>query len=244
MVKQMQNLNARPIDPALQTERIKRTEAEKALEKARKRFQELRQRENERTTELLSANRRLKQEIDDRNRVEKKLRDSEERYRALFENNPVETVIVDSEARVIGYNLAKRQSDGRLPEIGDVMYKDYAGKHDINMLDELKACIRSGATKEFPEQRYKARFLHIRISPFPGGFHFLCMVQLLFKVLFFLLSLMPLGDVRDNRAKSRDDALLIPLVIKVRLNLDKTPPFCQAFILIGGRRLPFSSHIL
>ena len=38
------------------------------MEKTRKRFQELRQRVNERTTELLSANRRLEKEIDDRNR--------------------------------------------------------------------------------------------------------------------------------------------------------------------------------
>ena len=31
----------------------------------------------------------------------------EERYRALFENNPIETIIVDHETKVTGSNLAK-----------------------------------------------------------------------------------------------------------------------------------------
>ncbi len=121
------------------------------------------------TAELLSANRKLKQEIKDRKRVEEALRKSEERYRALFESNPIGAIIVDHEARVIGYNLAKSETDRRVPKIGDVMYKDYAGKHQIDMLAELKDCIRTGKPKEFPELQYKDDFLHIRISPISGG---------------------------------------------------------------------------
>ncbi len=90
MVKQMQNLNARPIDPALQNEIIKRTEAEKALQKSQERFHELRQRANERNTELLRENKQLKQEIDDRNRIEKKLRAREERHLAEPEKKDLE----------------------------------------------------------------------------------------------------------------------------------------------------------
>lgn len=123
----------------------------------------------ERTAELVEANRLLKKEIQERKEAENALRKNEEKYRVLFENNPVETVIVDLEARVTGYNPAKIDSGARLPKIGDVMYHDYAGKHDINMLEELKECIRAGRPKEFPELIYKGRYLHIRISPFPAG---------------------------------------------------------------------------
>jgi len=123
----------------------------------------------ERTAELVEANRLLKKEIQERKEAENALRKNEEKYRVLFENNPVETVIVDLEARVTGYNPAKIDSGARLPKIGDVMYHDYAGKHDINMLEELKECIRTGRSKEFPELIYKGRYLHIRISPFPAG---------------------------------------------------------------------------
>jgi PAS domain S-box-containing protein len=123
----------------------------------------------ERTAELVEANRQLKKEIQERKEAENALRKNEEKYRVLFENNPVETIIVDLEARVTGFNPAKIDSGVRLPKIGDIMYQDYAGKHDINMLKELKECLRTGMSKEFPELVYKGRYLHIRISPFPSG---------------------------------------------------------------------------
>ncbi|MEE8398539.1 MAG: response regulator [Desulfobacterales bacterium] len=95
--------------------------------------------------------------------------DSEERYRALFEYSPVDTIVVDNGARVVMFNMAKEKSEARTPEIGDVMYKDYAGNHQINMHGELMECIESGTQKQFPDLRYKERFLHVRISPFSGG---------------------------------------------------------------------------
>ncbi|MDY6837528.1 MAG: response regulator [Thermodesulfobacteriota bacterium] len=104
-----------------------------------------------------------------RKRAEEALQRSEERYRALFENSPIDTVIVDHEARVTDFNLAKRRSSDRLPKVGDVMYKDYAGKHGTGMLGKLRECMRTGLPEEFPEQRYGDRFLHIRMSPFSEG---------------------------------------------------------------------------
>ncbi|MDY6823798.1 MAG: ATP-binding protein [Thermodesulfobacteriota bacterium] len=95
--------------------------------------------------------------------------ESEERYRALFENNPIETITVDHEGRVTEYNLAKQKAGDRLPGIGDVMYRDYAAMHSRDMHAELMACIESGVPKEFPELEYGHKTLHIRISPFSGG---------------------------------------------------------------------------
>jgi len=102
-------------------------------------------------------------------RAHEKVKESEERYRTLFENNPVETIVVDNDAKIMMHNFAKQKSEGRSPKIGDVMYKDYAGRHDLDMFEELMKCIHSGKQKEFPEVKYDKRFLHIRISPFSGG---------------------------------------------------------------------------
>ncbi|GAB6095846.1 hypothetical protein JCM14469_20990 [Desulfatiferula olefinivorans] len=124
---------------------------------------------HDRTVELEAINKELQNEILYRKNMEKALRRSEERYRTLFQNNPIETIIVDHNGRITGYNSAKARSQGRVPEIGDIMYKDYGSRHANNMFEELMDCIRTGRQKEFPEQKYNLRFLHIRISPFTGG---------------------------------------------------------------------------
>jgi PAS domain S-box-containing protein len=124
---------------------------------------------NQRTSELVKINKELESEILYRKNMEKALRRSEERYRTLFQNNPIETIIVDHNGRITGYNSAKARSQGRVPEIGDIMYKDYGSRHANDMFEELMDCIRTGRQKEFPEQKYNERFLHIRISPYSGG---------------------------------------------------------------------------
>jgi len=108
-------------------------------------------------------------DISNRKRAEEAFQKREERYRALFENSPIDTVIVDHEARVTDFNLANRQSSDRLPKVGDVMYKDATSKHGPDMLGRLKKCIRTGTPEEFPEQRCGDRFVHIKMSPFSGG---------------------------------------------------------------------------
>jgi PAS domain S-box-containing protein len=100
------------------------------------------------------------------NRLIKK---SEERYRALFDNSPVATVVVDHEARIISFNQARDNSGGRTPNPGDVMYRDFAGEHEIDMHAELMDCIRMGVSKQFPQQKYRDKYLNIRMSPFFAG---------------------------------------------------------------------------
>lgn len=122
-----------------------------------------------RTAELVWINKEQECEILYRKNMEKALRRSEERYRTLFQNNPIETIIVDHNARITGYNSAKARSLGRVPVIGDIMYKDYGSRHVNDMFEELMDCIKTGRQKEFPEQKYNQRYLHIRISPYSGG---------------------------------------------------------------------------
>jgi len=97
------------------------------------------------------------------------LREKEEFNFALFQYSPFVTIIVDVDGRVIKSNAAKRMSGDRMPNIGDVMYKDYASHHGIDMHGELLACMAGGELKTFPEMHYKDKVLSITIAPFPKG---------------------------------------------------------------------------
>ncbi len=88
---------------------------------------------------------------------------------ALFEHNPIETIVVNLEGRIVNFNRAKRLSQGRIPEIGMLMYRDFAGGHDNDMRAELMRAMDRGAVKHFPEQWYGDRCLAITISPFSRG---------------------------------------------------------------------------
>jgi PAS domain S-box-containing protein len=106
---------------------------------------------------------------EERRKAVEALQQSELFNSALFEYNPIETIVLDLEGRVVRFNLAEKNSSDKLPNIGDVMYRDYAGRHEIDMYEELMKCIRSGKPKEFPEQKYGDEFLSITISPFLDG---------------------------------------------------------------------------
>lgn len=90
-------------------------------------------------------------------------------YQGMFDHNPAGTITVDYQGRITEYSLAKKVAGGRLPEIGSVMYRDYASGHKIDMHGELMACIKSGIPREFPELLYEDKTYYIRISPFSGG---------------------------------------------------------------------------
>ncbi|MCP3924806.1 MAG: sensor histidine kinase [Desulfobacterales bacterium] len=123
---------------------------------------------SERTLNLENANFSLIQTIEVRNQIEKSLLESKKRYFALFNNNPVAIVTVDKNLKVTSCNIAKIKS-GRTPINGDVMYVDYAAKHEADMYAELKECIDKGVEKDFPELKYNNKYLNIRMAPFFDG---------------------------------------------------------------------------
>jgi transcriptional regulator with PAS, ATPase and Fis domain len=119
---------------------------------------------------------RLAWQVDEYRKLQKKyerafidLKEKEEFNFALFQYNPMTTVIVDREGKVIKSNKAKQQSGDRLPNIGDVMYRDYADKHAVDMYEELMACIQAGEVKTFPQMSYEGKYLTITIAPFSKG---------------------------------------------------------------------------
>ena len=108
-------------------------------------------------------------DITERKLAEEELREKEEFNFALFQHSPGQTIIVDLEGRVVKTNMAKRKSGDRVPNIGDAMYKDYAGRHEIDMYSELMECMRLGETKMFSGLKYDDKFLNISIASFPKG---------------------------------------------------------------------------
>lgn len=111
----------------------------------------------------------ITRDITEQKKKEKFLKEREAFNFALFNYNPLETIIVDREGKVIKSNLAKRQSGDKIPDVGDIMYKDYASKHEIDMYGELMECIETGEQKNFPEMKYKDKYLSINIAPFSEG---------------------------------------------------------------------------
>lgn len=77
------------------TERVR---VEEALRKA---HDELEQRVTERTAELREANRILKEQIEERERVEERLRESEARFRSLFENATIGLYRTTPDGRIL-----------------------------------------------------------------------------------------------------------------------------------------------
>jgi PAS domain S-box-containing protein len=112
-------------------------------------------------------------DITERKRTEEELRESEEKNRALFEDVPIESLVVTLEGRIVQYNKAFERSTEkngrRLPEIGSRMYVDYASNHSIDMRTELIDCINSKTPKTFNEMPYKGRFLNISMAPTREG---------------------------------------------------------------------------
>ncbi len=119
---------------------------------------------------------KLQQQIDEYKAMEQHYRDSFELLRekeefnfALFQYSPVTTVVVNESGRVVKSNKAKKNSGDRLPKIGDIMYRDYANRHSIDMHAQLMECMETGEVRTFPELPYDDKVISITIAPFAKG---------------------------------------------------------------------------
>ncbi len=104
------------------------TERKQAQEMLEKSYDELELRVAERTTELLDANRKLHEEIAIRKGAEDALRDSERRYRSLFEDSPISLWEED-------FSAVKEQ----LEELRDSGVKDFYEYFSTHS-DAIKEC--------------------------------------------------------------------------------------------------------
>jgi NTP pyrophosphatase (non-canonical NTP hydrolase) len=115
----------------------------------------------------------LQKQIDDMERHYRDsfelLREKEEFNFALFQYSPITTIIVDEAGRVVKSNKAKKDSGDRLPNIGDIMYQDYANRHSIDMHAALMDCMQKNEVCSFPELPYDDKVISVTIAPFAKG---------------------------------------------------------------------------
>jgi len=165
-----QDAEGTPVCRFVMSDITERKRTEGALQQAHDRLEH---RVAERTEELRQANEELRTDITDRKRAEDALKESEAKNRALFEDGPIESMVVDREGRIIQLNKAFERSvekgGRRLPEIGNRMYLDYASSHSTDLRTELMDSIHSKTAKTFNEMPYKGRFLNISMAPTKEG---------------------------------------------------------------------------
>jgi PAS domain S-box-containing protein len=125
--------------------------AEEALQKA---HDELERRVEERTAQLLRANKQLKHEIEERSQAEEALRESEERFRSIFEKSRDAICLIDSEGRYLMVNDA-------MCELTGVSRGELVNKHYSTFMDK--------ETHELMEQYWLRRQ---RNQPAPDRYEF------------------------------------------------------------------------
>ena len=125
--------------------------AEEALQKA---HDELERRVEERTAQLLRANKQLKHEIEERSQAEEALRESEERFRSIFEKSRDAICLIDSEGRYLMVNDA-------MCELTGVSRDELVNKHYSTFMDK--------ETHELMEQYWLRRQ---RNQPAPDRYEF------------------------------------------------------------------------
>ena len=110
-----------------------------------------------RTVELDASNKDLNKEIGERERAEKLLRESEERYRTLFENAPIGLGLAERSGKLLDFNAAMLSPGGYTPEeifeIGNVADLYY----DLEEREQARAAANEQGFLNQYEVRFKRR---------------------------------------------------------------------------------------
>lgn len=132
---------------------------------------ELENRVQERTAELLEANRQLMKEIGDRKRVEEALFERETRYRMLVENSPVGIFSCDMKGGVTDVNPAVLSILGagptKTPEVFDILKSSFL--NEAKLSKTIRRCLDSGqpAVIEFPYTSKWGKQIFVRLHAAP-----------------------------------------------------------------------------
>lgn len=100
---------------------------------------------------------------------EAELREKEAFNFALFQHNPLPTVVVDAEGQVLKSNLARRHSVQGLPELGAPLFDPRQGETEAQLHEALLACTRDGVFKQFRQRQLGEFFFAITMAPLPAG---------------------------------------------------------------------------
>lgn len=131
--------------------------------------EDLELRVRKRTAELSEMNDVLLSEIREKEMVQAFLKVSEERYKALFENNPVGTILVDADASIARFNHASERMFSSPPEQGQILFIDFLDNIRPCISGDLMACIKTGTSLEFRDASINDKYFNLKISPFFEG---------------------------------------------------------------------------
>jgi len=155
-------LNILPMDGdgssavAIVNDVTERKRSEKALRKA---YDELEERVKERTLELENMNNDLKLEIEERQRAENALRDSEERYKALFERSLDCVYIHDFSGQFIDANPSALNLLGyKLEDMPSLNFASLLSEDQLPIaLQAVEEIAKNGFQKDFTEFKLKRK---------------------------------------------------------------------------------------
>jgi PAS domain S-box-containing protein len=114
-------------------------------EELRRAHDELEERVRQRTAELIAANEHLRQEISERQRAETAWRESQERYRALYEDNPSMYFTVDAVGTVLSVNRfgAEQLGYAAAELVGQSVLKVFYDEDQDAVQRQLALCLQN-----------------------------------------------------------------------------------------------------